>query len=573
MKTLRFWLLGIGLMMSQLVSAQTVQDGMAALERHQPGKARKIFESLAASAPTAENQFYLGYFHLHFRNFEEAKKAFETGKAADKKDFLNQIGLAAVQVGQGNVGAAKAEFDRILAETKNKNAEVLYRIAEAYEMFHQLGQDEKLANNDPGEAIRLIDALLELQIKNKKPALPDYYIVKGDAYLIKNDGGNAVSAYEQALLLDPKNLKAKVKIGVVYLRGKNYRETQSRYREILDVDSNYAPALKRYGEYLIVGGQYKNASRYFRRYLQTAEATPEATLETAKLLFLSKDYEGAMKFTDEAEQKGVKDNDIYRMRGYAHVEMGKYDQGLQNLEGMVKRGVKPYYMDDLYFGKSYQGLGRDSLALVYFEKAAPLDTNNNIYSLIHDVRYKQKRYYDAAQAGIKAIDWKKARRQSVGSGDFFKVAMDYYLTAAFTKREDTLARKGMAMRADSAFASAIEINDKWPPFYINRARANNLIDYGTEGKSAPYYEKFLNTVEQLRAEKNTQYREDKNQMFEAYKALGGYHLTFTKDETKVKDYFTKAQAIKPDDKDIQEYFNPTPAAATAPAAAPAAPKK
>jgi Tfp pilus assembly protein PilF len=564
MKKLNLWILGLALtLVSNFSFGQTVQEGLHFIDRHQPNRAKQVFEALVAAQPTGENYYYLGYYYLTRKDFDNAKAAFEKGKAADPKNYLNQVGLASILVGQNNVTAAKAEFDRILAETKNKNIDVMYRIAEAYEMFYTPGQDEKIANNDPAEAIRLIDLIQE---KTKKLPTPDQYIVKGDAYLVKNDGGNAVSAYEQALLQDPRNIKAKVKIGVVYLRGKNYKETQSRYKEALDLDSNYAPALKRYGEYLIVGNQFKNASRYFRKYLEKAEATPEVTLETAKLLFLSKDYEGAMKFTQEAEQKGVKDDDIYRMRGYSHVEMGNHQLGVENLEGMVKRGVKPYYMDDLYFGKGYQGLGKDSIALSYYERAAPLDTNNNIFSMIHDIRYKQKRYADAAAAGVKAIEWKEKKKQTVGSGDYFKVAMDYYLTAAFINKADTAARVAMAMRADSAFAKAITINDKWPPFYINRARANNFIDYGTKGLSTQYYEKFVSTVETLRAEKNTQYKEDKNQLFEAYKAIGGHHLTFTKDDAKVKEYFTKALEIKPDDADIKEYFSG--ASAAAPAAAP-----
>jgi hypothetical protein len=150
----------------------------------------------------------------------------------------------------------------------------------------------------------------------------------------------------------------------------------------------------------------------------------------------------------------------------------------------------------------------------------------------------------------------------VGSGDYFKVAMDLYLTAAFINKVDTIGRPAMAMRADSMFAKAIAVNEKWPPFYINRARANNLIDYnGTKWLGAPFYDKFISTVDQLRAEKSTQYKEDKNQLFEAYKFLGGYHLSVTKDDAKVKDLFTKAQAIKADDPDINAYFNPAPATA------------
>jgi tetratricopeptide (TPR) repeat protein len=559
MKKMKLWILGLGLLVSNMAFAQTVQDGLNFIDRHQPNRAKQVFESLVASAPTGENYFYLGYYFLHRRDWDSAKAAFEKGRLADPKNFLNQVGLASILVGQNNVNAAKVEFDRILAETKSKNPEILYRIAEAYEMYYILGKEDSFnaSNNDPAEAIRLIDLIQE---KTKKIPTPEQYIVKGDAYLIKNDGGNAVTAYEQAVLQDPRNVKAKIKIGVVYLRGKNYKETQARYKEALDIDSNYAPGIKRYGEYLIVGNQYKNASRYFRKYLEKAEATPEVTLETAKLLFLSKDYEGAMKYTGEAESKGVKDNDIFRMRGYSNVEMGNFQQGIENLDGMVKRGVKPFYQDDIYFGKGYQGLGKDSLAIAYYEKAAPLDTNNNIYSMIHDIRYKQKRYSDASVAGRNSIDWKKKKNQVVGSGDYFKVAMDLYLTAAYINRADTIARPAMAMRADSMFAKAIEVNDKWPPFYINRARTNNFVDFtGTKWLGRENYEKFLTAVETQKADKASQYKEDKNQMFEAYKYLGGYHLSVTKDDAKVKELFTKAQEIKADDPDIKAYFNPEPA--------------
>ncbi|MHA8050716.1 tetratricopeptide repeat protein [Aquirufa sp. ROCK-SH2] len=561
MKKMKSWIVGLGLLISNMALGQTVQDGLNFLDRHQPNRAKQVFESLVASAPTGENYFYLGYYFLNRRDWDSAKAAFEKGKAADPKNYLNQVGLASILVGQNNVNAAKVEFDRILAETKSKNPEVLYRIAEAYEMYYILGKEDSFnaSNNDPAEAIRLIDLIQE---KTKKLPNPEQYIVKGDAYLIKNDGGNAVTAYEQALLQDPKNVKAKIKIGVVYLRGKNYKETQARYKEALDLDSNYAPGIKRYGEYLIVGNQYKNASRYFRKYLEKAEATPEVTLETAKLLFLSKDYDGAMKYTNEAESKGVKDNDIFRMRGYSNVEMGNFQQGIDNLDGMVKRGVKPFYQDDIYFGKGYQGLGKDSLAIAYFEKAAPLDTNNNVYSMIHDIRYKQKRYLDASAAGLNSINWKKKKNQTVGSGDYFKVAMDLYLTAAYINKADTIARPAMAMRADSMFAKAIEINDKWPPFYINRARANNFIDFsGTRWLGREHYEKFLTAVETQKADKASQYKEDKNQLFEAYKYLGGYNLSVTKDEAKAKEMFLKAQEIKADDPDIKAYFNPEPATA------------
>jgi hypothetical protein len=163
---------------------------------------------------------------------------------------------------------------------------------------------------------------------------------------------------------------------------------------------------------------------------------------------------------------------------------------------------------------------------------------------------------------LKGIEWKQKKNQAIGSGDYFKAAMDYYFVAAYTVRTDTINRPLNAMKADTLFAKAISVNEKWPPFYLNRARANNLIDYtGTKWLGVPHYEKFLETIAKLKEEKSTTFKEDKNQLFEAYKFLGGYHLTVTKDDAKVRDYFTKAQEIKSDDKEVNDYLNPAPAAA------------
>ena len=570
---MKSWILGISLLITNMAMGQTIAEGLHFIDRDQPSRAKQVFEGLVATAPTGENYYFLGYYYLTRRDWTAAENAFKKGVEVDPVNYLNKVGLASIKVGQNKVGEAKVDFDRILAETKNKNVDVLYRIAQAYTMFYVLGKGDAFnaANNDPGEAIRLIDVIQDRLVKDKKLPSAEQYIVKGDAFLIRNNGGDAVTAYETAVAQDAKNIKAKLRIGSVFLRGKNYKETQARFKEAIDLDSNYAPAYKRYGEVLIIGSQYKPAARYLKKYLEKGEATAEATLETAKLLFLSQDFEGAMKFTDEADKKGIKDNDIYRMRGYSNVELKNYQQGIDNLEGMVRSGVKPYYADDLYFGKGYQGLGKDSLALTYLERAAPLDTNNNVFNMIHDIRFKQKRYSEAAKAALNSIDWKQNKKLPLGSGDFDKVAFDYYMVAALTPKTDSLNRVSVAMKADSLSAKAIAINDKFPTFYIRRARINSVIDFSnTKWLSIPYYEKFVEVAQKLKEENSPNYKEDKNQLFEAYRAIGGYYWKEKKDNEKAKPFFVKAKEIKTDDAGVNEFF----AVEVAPVGAPApAPKK
>jgi tetratricopeptide (TPR) repeat protein len=540
-------LVAISLLIASVANGQTVQDGMAQLDGDKPGKAKATFEGLVASAPTADNYFYLGYYNLRSGNFDAAKAAFEKGATVDPKNPMNAIGQGAILVANKNLTGAKAIFDKIILDTKSKNADVLFRIAEAYTMFYDVNKPEEFnkGNNDPGEAIRIIETIVE---KTKKPLTVEMNIVKGDAFLIKNDGGPAVTAYEQSILVN-KTAKAYTRIGVVYLRGKNYQQTVNSYKTAMDTDSNFAPIYKRMGEYFIIFSQYKNASKQFRKYVEKAEATPKVLLETAKLLFLSKDYTGSMEFTKQAEAGGIKDNDIMRMKGWSNVELGSPQLGIESLEQLLKSGVKPILLDYVYLGRGYQALKKDSLAILNYEIAAPQDTNNNHYNSIHDLLFTAKKYETAATYGLKSIDWKKTKKQQISSGDWSKVATDYYYTAAYMAK-DTINRPAMAVKADSTFAKAIAINGNWPVFQLFRARNNTMIDYnGTLWLAAPHYEKFLAAVDFQKADAKSQYKENKENNYEALKYLVGYNVYLTKDLVKAQEYANKAVEIKADDPD------------------------
>ena len=529
------------LLFTGVVNGQTVQQGLMQVDGDQPTKAKATMTAVVAASPTAENMYYLGYVQLRNGDLAGAKATFEKGLTTEPKQPLNSVGLATIMLAEKNAQGAKAAFDKILLDTKMKNADVMFRIAEAYTLFEN--------SNDPGEAVRIIDLITE---KTKKPLTADMQIVKGDAFLIKNDGGPAATAYEQAILAG-KSAKAYIRLGVVYLRGKNYQYTVNSYQSAYETDSSFAPYYKRMGEYYIIFGKYKDASKLFRKYVDRAEATPTILLSTAKLLFIAKDYEGSMDFTKRAEAGGAKDNDIYRMKGYSGVELGNPQLGLENLEQMVKAGVKPYYLDNVYFAKAYQGLKQDSLAILYYEKAAPEDTINNLNATMYTIAYGQKKYAKAVDYATKAMNWKLAKKQALNSTDWYNAGMAQYFVTAYTPREDTLGRYNQGLKADSMYAKAIAINDKFAPFHLYRARTNSYVDYtGTKWLATPHYEKFLAVVDMTKA--------NKEQLYEAYKYLAGYNSIVTKDLVKTQEYVDKAVAIKADDPDgLKAILNPVPA--------------
>jgi tetratricopeptide (TPR) repeat protein len=549
-------LVAAGLLFTNMVNGQTVQQGLAQLDGDQPTKAKATMTAVVTASPTAENMYYLGYAQLRTGDLAAAKATFEKGLVAEPKQPLNSVGLATLMLAEKNGQGAKAAFDKILLDTKMKNADVMFRIAEAYTLYEH--------TNDPGEAIRLIDLITE---KTKKPLTVDMNIVKGDAYLLKNDGGPAATAYEQSILVN-KTAKAYIRLGVVYLRGKNYQFTVNNYQSAYETDSSFAPYYKRMGEYYIIFNRYKQASGLFRKYVDRAEATPPVLLETAKLIFLAKDYESALEFTQKAEASGATDNDVFRMKGYSNIELGKCQDGIDNLEKMVKAGVKPYFLDNVYFAKGYQCLKQDSLAIMYYEKAAPLDTNNNHNATMYSIAYGQKKYAAAVNYATKSMDWKAKKKQVLTSTDWYNPAMAQYFVTAYTPREDTLGRYNQGLKADSMYAKAIAINDKFAPFHLYRARTNSYIDFtGTKWLAVPHYEKFLAVVDMAKA--------NKDQLYEAYKYLAGYHISITKDLVKAQEFVDKAVAIKADDPDgLKVMLNPaaaTPATSGAAVKAPATP--
>lgn len=540
--------------------AQTFQEALLELASERPSKAENIAKTIIAANPTAENYFELGHFYLRLSNWEEAAKAFNQSKELDSKSDLPDIGLATILVGQGKLSEAKPKLNELLDGTKGKDVPAMYRIMQAYTMFYDFEESEEFnqSNNDPGEALRIFDMIQERILSNKKEEeFPGMYIVKGDAYIIQNNGGDAVTAYEYALKMDPSLVDIETKIGSIFLRGKNYKESQIHYKKAIDLNPEFAPVYRKYGEYLIIGQQFKTASKFFKDYLAKAEPTPEDYLQTAKLLFLSKDYSSALEYTAMAEQLGVEDLDIFRMKGYSYIEENQFEIGLKNLEQMVASGHKPFYQDDYYFGKAYQGLKNDSLALVYYNKAAELDTNNNVYMLIQDIHYSNKDYLAAGKSMEKAIDW-NLTYGDISSIDYFRAGMDFYIAAAYMDREDTLGRPSMAMHADSLFSSAIELNPYWPPYYINRARNLNIVDYsGTQWLGKNDYENFIHVSDSLTAAGNEQYKANPKYYFEAYKYLGGYIIATDTNEGKedrVKEYFDKALEIVPNDPTITAYY-------------------
>ena len=153
-------ILFVGTSLAAPLMAQDVQTALKDVEAERFNKAGQTLTQLATSSPSAENQFYLGYYYLRSGQIDQAKAAFEKGAAADKKDQLNNIGLAGVALAKKDRATAKTLIDNAVSATKSKDQNVLLRAGEMYTLEE---------TNDPAEAIRLLTIADEKDKKNENP--------------------------------------------------------------------------------------------------------------------------------------------------------------------------------------------------------------------------------------------------------------------------------------------------------------------------------------------------------------------------------------------------------------------
>lgn len=559
------------------VQAQTVQDGLALLNGEKYPEAEATFKKLAEGTPNADNQYYLGYYYIKTDKLDEAQKAFEKGLQIDDKSYLNKVGLGTVALGKGDKAKAKELFDEA-EKKKKKDAEVLFRIGEAYTLFEK--------NNDPAEAIRLLDEAIKRD-KN----LADAYIAKGDALMIRNEGGPATTAYEYALTAKPNYALAHQKVGQIFLRGKNYQLALDNYKKASEADPNFAPVYKDLAELYFLAQQYKKAAENYDLYLQKSGNTdPAIKLRATKFSFVADDFAKTIQMLDEVNGK-INDPMIKRMYGWSYSKTNEPDKAISNLDAFIKEAPDKVRGDDWkYLGRAYNtkataaGQPYDSVGVTYILKGADLDTSKAeaaaTYKEVATLYYGAKNYPAAAAAYEKGIELDTTK---ASPNDYFYLGMSNFQQgqaiqpAGADSAASAQKRKDFFLAADSVFASVTKKTPEWPIGYYWRGsslyNAYDRTENVEKGISAPHYEKLVEYAEKEDANKYKGYLKI------AYNYLALYSQNAKGDKEKAKMYWEKLLGLDPENAAAKEALGLTPAAQPAaqkPAAAAAqkpAPKK
>src|SRR5688572_2977493 len=507
-KNWKYALLFTGVFACSEASAQTVQDGKRAIEMERYQDAKKALSKALKAQNNEVTNIALGDVYLKSGNADSATYFYNQAAAKDAKSPMSMVAAGKSALVRNNVAEAETKFAEALKKSKSKNADVLKQIGAAY-----FDTDKDLN--------KAVDNLKKAVTINAKDA--EAFVILGDAYLKLNKGGDAMTAYENAIRANNNYALGHLRKGQLSVRSRNYNEAQTEYQAIINMDGNYAPAYRDLGELYYFAGKYDMALENYKKYVSLAENTPATRAVYASFLFLTKNYAGTIQEAQQVIKVDPKNTVMNRLLAYSFYETNENDKALAAMQEYFKitPSDKVITSDYEYYGKMLTKADKHDEALVNLNKALQLDsTRADLRNSIAQVYVKQNNYPKAI-----ALYREKMKRSKPTNTDY------YYLGNLYDQSKNYRS-------ADSVYTFITTNNPTFPQGHLWRARSNANLDPETKtGLAKPHYEKYIE-VAGADKEKN------KSGLVEANYYLAYYYYN-KKDNAKASAHLKEVKALDP----------------------------
>ncbi len=514
---------------------QTLQEGIASADSHKYAKAKEIFTAMIAKSPTAENYFYLGNSYLtQFEpNFQLAEENFTKGLNADKKSNVNKIGLASVKLGKGDKSAV-AEIANIVKDARDKDAEVLYRAAEALTLFG--------GSSNADTAIDYLNRAVEKAQKGGTPAY--YYYTLGDAYRLKltnspQVAGAAMTAYDKALQVAQNKASVHTRIGTLWMQAQQWQKAKESIDRAIASDPTYAPAYKAKAGYDIKYQQNALATQDLLNYAKYADEDPDTQLEISKLFFTNEDYANSKLYLDKVFDK-VNDPIKFKLRAYLQYADKDYASAKESMTQFMNKAEKTRIQpaDQGLLGLVSAGLAKEEKDPA---KKEALTAESNQKIAIAKANKDETLNWDEELMKIKSGGGVNQAAVDAGETNPQIEALKKQV-AANPQDTNVLFNLANAYQEVKNWNGAIQSWQKmsgllpdWAPAYYSQGYAYQQA--GNEELAKANYEKYISKVkpEEMEANKET--------LSYAYFAVA--YISRESDPAKAKDYVNRSVTLNP----------------------------
>lgn len=517
--------------------AQTIEEGKKHLYYEKFASAKNVFQQLLnTNANNIEAAYWMGQAMLtdvDGQDIAGAKALYLKTLAANSNSALLLAGVGHAELLEGKLADAKNRFETAISLSQAKDPAVLNAVGFANADF-----DSKLG--DGNYAVEKLKLATALKTGAKDPAI---WANLGDAYRKLSDGGNALTAYETALKLNPTYARGYYRIGRIYQsQGSSQSDLfLTKYNEAIAADANYTPVYYTLQQYFYDINVTKSAE-YLEKYL-TAKGSDEKNacyLRTALLAAQGK-YQETIAKADGciAEAGGNADPRLFGIQAYQYDKLGDSVNAIAKFETFFakQKAEKIGPADYEFYAKNLLKFpGKEALAASTIEQAAAVLTKEEekvpLIKLMASTYEKRKMYADAAAWYRKVV----AARKTPTNVDFYNAAYNSYRIGDYAA-----AAEGFKMYSEKYPADIIG-------HYLTAKSLYAIDTLMLAGTANPYFEKAI-AVGEAGADKS----KVKSQLMGSYKYFIAYNVNIKKDKEAALAICEKALLVDPTDAEILKY--------------------
>ena len=512
--------------------------------------AAKIYlmqQSNLSATEQAENFFYLGQIHFRLDQIDSARYFFQKAVNTAPEYPFGYVGLGKLEL-KNNPKGAEDFFKKALGFAK-KDASVPTSIAEIY-----MVAGDRIKADEYMERARKID---------KK--YPGIFVVTGDMLKAEGKIGEASSQYENAILFDPNNKLALLRLAQIY-RGINNDQALQYLVKILAVDPNYLPAFAEIGDINYNNGRYPAAVEAYEKFT-SIQGMPLAYFERfASALYFTEQYDRSLEIIQQVLAKDPSNLVMYRIEAYNNFKNKNYSLGLEQMTNFIQNTPKEkhIYYDYVTLGDLQTEMKQPELAIDSYKKALELDsTKILVYDKIISAAENAKNFPMAIEYYEKSF---------AANPDFSLESLFYYGRSFYNAAQHYIDPEVVATETTPEIASANEasfnalIEKGFKAFsdvitrkpdtylgYVWRANIQSLVDSFNQlrnrpvtGVAKPYYEEALNFM--LANNPDGKRNAD---IIQCYRYLASYYYS-NNDLNSVGDFYKKILELNPNDEQAKQ---------------------
>lgn len=155
--------------------------------------------------------------------------------------------------------------------------------------------------------------------------------------LLLGDTVAAISTFEEAVLLQPKNEELMINAGDFYLQINKTDDAEKMYTNVLSVNESNENAYLGLGQLETQKGNWEKAAQFFEKALELNPENTNVAFNIGVSFYNQEKYQEAVPFLKRTLETEPDNVQLHEILGICYVQSKMYDEGMQFLEGAVQK--------------------------------------------------------------------------------------------------------------------------------------------------------------------------------------------------------------------------------------------